>query len=60
MGKVINLFENKKEKPQQNQEAAESTPAFEEIVRQNQENAERIRKEREKNNKNVLRSYRIK
>lgn len=34
--------------------------SFEEIVRRNIENAERVRREREKANKNVLRSYRIK
>jgi hypothetical protein len=33
---------------------------FEEIVRRNLENAERLRIERDKANKNVLRSYRIK
>ena len=34
--------------------------SFEEISRRNLENSERIRREREKANKNVLRSYRIK
>ena len=33
---------------------------FEDIVRRNLENAERVKKERERANKNVLRSYRIK
>ncbi len=33
---------------------------FEEIVRRNLENAERVKRERETANKNVLKSYRIK
>lgn len=37
-----------------------SRSSFEDIARKNRENQDRIRREREKANKNVLRSYRIK
>lgn len=40
--------------------AASNNLTFEQIAQRNKENAERLRKERDKANKNVLRSYRIK
>ena len=60
MSNVINLFKKKKkeeEKPEQNQEVLDF---FENIKQKNTENEERLRKERLKANKSVLRSYRIK
>ena len=40
--------------------AASKTPDFESVMKKNKETAERLRKERNQANKNVLKSYRIK
>ena len=60
---VISIFEARK-KAEQDAEAAamaaDVTEAFEDIMRRNVQNLERLRKERQVANKSVLRSYRIK
>jgi hypothetical protein len=58
MSEVIELKKKKEEK------AVEVKPteelSFEEVVKRNKENAERMKKDREKANKGVIRSYRLK
>lgn len=54
---VINLFEAKK--PKKKDEEQEEEYSFEEIMKRNAENRERIRKERADANKKVKRSYRL-
>jgi hypothetical protein len=58
MSKVINLFDREVE--EKKEETEEETMSFEEIMRKNAENKERMRKERAKANKGVVRSYRLK
>ena len=58
MSKVVNLFDRKVE--EKKEETEEETMSFEEIMRRNAENKERMRKERAKANKGVIRSYRLK
>lgn len=76
MSDVVDLkaFKNKKDEPatetDQSQDGAEkaetkkeevdSTEAFKEVLRKNEENRQRMKKEREKANKGVIRSYRLK
>ena len=62
--KVINLFANRKQLNDaiqtDSREEPQSEEAFNEAVRKNMENAERLRKERLKANQGVLKSYKIK
>lgn len=62
--KVVSLEEKKKELEDNGAEPPkEKTPeelAFEEIMRKNEENRLRMKKDREKANKGVIRSYRLK
>lgn len=61
MDNVVSITSAKtqeKNKPVKTQEKQES--GFEEIIKRNAENAERVRKERLKNNEGVTRSYRLK
>lgn len=64
---VVSLFaarENAKKgvKATQNVEASQKDEdlSFEEIIRRNKETADRMKRDRKKSNKSVLRSYRIK
>jgi len=66
-GKVVSLFEAKKvsqETAQPRKAVATEKPStessFEETIRRNNENLERLQKERLKANSSVLKSYRIK
>ena len=56
--KVISLFDKKT--PLKEEESTEVSETFEEEVKRNEANKERLRKERLNANKGVLRSYRIK
>jgi predicted secreted acid phosphatase len=58
MSNVINLFDVKNR--QKEQEVEVSTEELEQIMLTNKKNEERLRKERLKANKDVLKSYRIK
>jgi hypothetical protein len=65
--KVVSIFTNRnkdKDKEQDTKSASdvksEEDPSFEEVMKQNQKNKERMEKERLSANKSVLRSYRIK
>lgn len=62
MSKVINIFEAKRLKDKEKEEAKknEEGESFEEIMRKNEENKRRLEKERSRANKSTLRSYRIK
>jgi len=61
MGDVINIFDRKKVKEETKEIKTETTidEKFQELIRLNKENAERIKKERAQANKNVKKSYRI-
>lgn len=55
--------EGNNKKPEEGEIVTEETPIttdWEEIMKKNKENAERVKKERAKQNKGVLYSYRIK
>jgi hypothetical protein len=65
--KVVSIFESRnksksdEETPQSETAAqAENPLSFQEVMKQNQKNKERMEKERLSANKSVLRSYRIK
>lgn len=58
MSEIIE-FKKKKEEKKEDIKPAEEL-SFEEVVKRNKENAERMKKEREKANKGVIRSYRLK
>ena len=65
MSNLVDFLKKKQDqasnKNASNGETNEKTAlSFEEIAKRNLENSERIKREREKANKNVLRSYRIK
>ncbi len=70
MTKVIDLFSRKRDMELEAldeylaevpaEKSAEPVMSFEETVKKNKENAERIKKERLKGNKSVIRSYRLK
>lgn len=62
MGNVINVdFKSKKKNNDIIELIEEKTKAdFNEIIKKNKENEERLKKERSGDNKNVLKSYRIK
>jgi hypothetical protein len=57
MGEVINMFDKK---TKVKKESEEIETFFEEIMRKNAENKERIKKERSKHNKGVTKSHRLK
>lgn len=65
--KVVSLFANRgkdKDKDESakaaSEDKSEGPSSFEEVMKQNQKNKERMEKERLSANKSVLRSYRIK
>ena len=65
--KVVSIFANREKDKSKEEQAksasdakSEDTPSFEEVMKQNQKNKERMEKERLSANKSVLRSYRIK
>lgn len=61
--KVVSLFARKEQSnaPQNaSPKKEEAELSFDEVMRRNNQNEERLRKERERANKGVLRSYRIK
>jgi hypothetical protein len=61
--KVVSLFKAREQKAAVDAEAtSEAKPgeSFEDVMRRNAENRERLRKERSKANQSVLRSYKIK
>lgn len=68
MSKVINIFEAKKEKKdkeiqkpkEEESDQVDFQGLFEEAIKKNEENKKRLKEERLKANKSVLRSYRIK
>jgi hypothetical protein len=61
MSNVINLFAKKEELTEEVViEADEVELSFEEIAKRNKENAERMKKERLRENKNVIRGYGLK
>lgn len=63
MAEVIRLSDRRRLKTEQEdkkEEQAEKLTAWEEIERRNLANMERVKKEKAKHNKKVLKSYRIK
>jgi hypothetical protein len=62
MSKVINFFQAKREleNKEEDEVPQEEQLSFEEIIKKNERNKERIRKERSQANRSTLRSYRIK
>jgi hypothetical protein len=58
MSEIIELKKKRDQKKEEVKPAEELS--FEEVVKRNKENAERMKKEREKANKGVIRSYRLK
>lgn len=58
MSEIIELKKKREEKKEDVKPAEELS--FEQVVKRNKENAERMKKEREKANKGVIRSYRLK
>jgi hypothetical protein len=54
--KVVNIFD----RPRKKKERAEDKTSFEEIMERNKRNEERLKRERNKANKSVTRSYRLK
>lgn len=57
---VVNIFAKKADKKEETEEAVSGNETFEEIAERNRKNKERMEKERLRDNKSVLRSYRIK
>jgi hypothetical protein len=61
MSNVINLFAKKEELTEEVViEADEVELSFEETMKRNKENAERLKKERSRENKNVIRGHGLK
>jgi len=69
MGKVINFSEARRKKAKEKNNINDKTltkvkddvkEIFDEIIKRNQKNLERVREKRKKNNKSTLRSYQIK
>jgi hypothetical protein len=60
--KIVSLkdFKKNQEKQDDATEKQETQAGFDEIIRKNKENQERVKREREKSNKGVIRSYRLK
>jgi hypothetical protein len=61
--KVINMFANREtqsESSTSKPKSSEAETSFAELMKKNAENSERMRKERNKANRSVLKSYRIK
>ena len=58
--KVISLFERAPKEPKSETEKDTDELSFEEIMKRNFENKERMKKDRLKSNKGVIRSYRLK
>lgn len=58
--KIINLFDRAREVKKDDKEQTEEEMDFAAIMKKNQENAERMKKDRRKANKGVTRSYRLK
>ncbi len=61
--KVVSIFNrtpNKSATTTQTEQKQEQNFSWEEIQRRNEENRQRMKKEREKANKGVIRSYRLK
>lgn len=58
---VVSIFSRKNvEEHAEGKAAVSEELSFAEVMRRNDENTERLRKEREKANRNVIRSYRLK
>lgn len=57
MGKIINLFKNKKEEKKESQEEEYD---FSTVIEKNKRNQEKIKKDRSQKNRSTLRSYFIK
>ncbi len=58
---VVSIFSRKNaEKKSDSKESATENLSFTEVMQRNNDNVERLRKEREKANRNVIRSYRLK
>ncbi|MBQ48964.1 MAG: hypothetical protein CMP10_16380 [Zetaproteobacteria bacterium] len=59
-GKVVSIFDSKAATRKVVEEENTEELSFVEIMRKNAENFDRMRKERTKSNKGVIRSYRLK
>tara|TARA_B100000902_G_C27131199_1_gene823689 strand:+ start:721 stop:942 length:222 start_codon:yes stop_codon:yes gene_type:complete len=59
-GKVVSIFDSKAATRKVAEEENTEELSFVEIMRKNAENFDRMRKERTKSNKGVIRSYRLK
>jgi hypothetical protein len=57
--KVVSIFDRKKDSTQKNAKESESYD-FENTMKRNAENNARMKKERSKSNRGVIRSYRLK
>lgn len=57
MSNVVNLFENKEKKAEDDKDEGET---FDDAIARNQKNKERVERERQQKNKMILRQYRIK
>lgn len=60
MGDVKNIGDARKDKEESAPKKEEGDFTFEELMKRNEENRKRMQKEREKANKGVIRSYRLK
>ncbi len=63
--KVVSIFERNEEKKKANENSSEEDVAAEDftwsdVMKRNAENASRLKRERDKSNKGVIRSYRLK
>lgn len=62
MSEIINIFDAKRklEKESKEKKENEESMSFDEIIKKNEENRKRMVRDREKANKSVTRSYRLK
>lgn len=62
MSEIINIFDAKRklEKESKEKKENEENMSFDEIIKKNEENRKRMKKDRERANKSVTRSYRLK
>lgn len=62
MSEIINIFDAKRklEKESKEKKDNEENMSFDEIIKKNEENRKRMAKDRERANKSVTRSYRLK
>lgn len=57
---IVSIFSRSKKEEQASSDNSTAGLSFEEIMRRNMENKERLKKDRAKANQSVIRSYRLK